>query len=322
MPRAFATRRVRRIPLALAGLLGVVVLAPFVLYFAAPQSLLNAGDEYQRLRAHLAQRSVQAGDTRWVYDEGGRGPTVLLVHGYMDDRSVWLGVAQFLTPHVHVVIPDLPGWGDSSRDPQGDYGYAAQADRLHAFVQALHLERVVVAGHSMGGGIAGVYASRYPQDVSALILIDSAGAAFRENGFSRDLLGSRNPLAGLDRPSFERGMRLGFFDPPRLPARFEDVLIARNVRDRAFNSRVLQELMAPEARNILAASLPRVTVPALAIGCREDHIIDISALDTIRGALTSSPRVDVTTWTGCGHMVILERPRAIAEAISREVPVP
>jgi pimeloyl-ACP methyl ester carboxylesterase len=320
--RAMVVSRVKRRLKVLGVLIGTIALALVIVYFAAPRWLMRAADQYNAQRAHLSEKTVQAGDTRWSYYEGGKGPTLLLLHGYMDDKEVWLPMAQYLTPNFRVIVPDLPGWGDSSRVAGAGYGYDAQADRLHAFVEKLGLGGVALAGHSMGGAIAGVYASKHPRDVAALVLIDSAGAPFKDNAFMRDVKAGRNPLAIENRADFERASKLGFENPPWLPPRFKDVIVGQARANRTFDDRVFGELLAPDQRNVLTTALPKVTSPTLAIWCRQDKITDISALDAIRADLTSAPKISVTEFNGCGHMSILERPREIADAITRFVLMP
>ncbi|HUA80887.1 MAG TPA: alpha/beta fold hydrolase, partial [Dyella sp.] len=142
-------------------------------YLFAPQWLLQANTWREAMNAQLQKHSVQAGDTRWVYYEGGQGPTILLLHGFAARKEVWLKVAPLLTAHFHVVIPDLPGWGESSRIAGASYNVDNQADRLNDFVQTLHLQHALIVGHSMGGAIAGVYAAEHPEDVAELALVDS-----------------------------------------------------------------------------------------------------------------------------------------------------
>ncbi|SRR5579885_712889 len=322
--RAIVIARVKRRLKVLGALLGLIVLALITIYFAAPQWLMQVQVDWQARRAQVEEKFVQAGDTHWSYYEGGKSgaPTLLLLHGYEDSKEVWLPVAQYLTPNFRVIIPDLPGWGDSSRNAGANYDYTAQADRLRAFIEKLNLGGVAIAGHSMGGGIAGVYASKYPQDIGALILIDSAGAPFKENAFLREVNAGRNPFALENRVDFERGQKLGFEHPPWLPPRFKDVIIAQARQDRTFDDRVFWQLFAPDQRNVLTHALPKVTAPTLTIWCRQDKIIDISALDAIRSALTAAPKISVTEFNGCGHMAILERPKEIADAITHFVLMP
>ncbi len=320
--RADVIGRVKRRLKVLGALLGLIVLALVAIYFAAPQWLMQAQVAWQAQRAQVEKKSVQAGDTRWSYYEGGKGPTLLLLHGYEDSKEVWLPAARYLTPNFRVIIPDLPGWGESSRNPDADYGYTAQAERLRAFVQALHLGGIAIAGHSMGGGIAGVYASKYPQDVAALVLIDSAAATFKDNAFLREVNAGRNPFTIENRADFDRGARLGFENPPWLPPRFKDVIVEQAREDRAFDDRVFWRLMAPDQRDLLTRLLPKVTAPTLTIWCRQDRIIDIAAVDAIRQSLTAAPKIGVTELNGCGHMAILERPKEIADTITRFVLMP
>ncbi|HJU26769.1 MAG TPA: alpha/beta hydrolase, partial [Rhodanobacteraceae bacterium] len=101
-----------------------------------------------------------------------------------------------------------------------------------------------------------------------------------------------------------------------------DALVDQALRNRDFDNRVFRELMAPEQRGVLTTALPQVTSPTLAIWCRQDRIIDLSALDAIRAGLTSAPKISVAEFNGCGHMSILERPREIADTITRFVLMP
>lgn len=322
--RKVLIRRVKRRLAVLGVLVAFIVAVLAIVYFAAPQWLLRAAERVQAQRAGLQTKSVQAGDTRWVYYEGGKrdAPTLVLLHGYMGNRQAWLPMAAYLTPNFHVIIPDLPGWGESSRIADADYGYPAQARRLGDFVQVLHLGGIALAGHSMGGAIAGLYASRHPRDVGALILLDSAGVPFKDNAFTRALEAGRNPFDLQNRADFDALEKNLFAHPPWLPPRIEDVFVNRAIRNRAFDDRVMKEIASPAQRDVLTTALPSVTAPTLAIWCRQDRIIDVSALDAIRDDLKSAPRIGVTEFNGCGHMSIMERAQESADAITRFVLMP
>ncbi|MGH8144890.1 MAG: alpha/beta fold hydrolase [Rhodanobacteraceae bacterium] len=309
-------------------LLGGVVIALAVIglaiYFAAPGWVLKAAIRYQTWHDGLYQHTVQVGDTRWVYVAGGKqdGPPLVLVHGYGGSYADWLMTARYLTSNFHVIIPDLPGWGASTRIAGADYGYAAQVQRLHGFVDALHLGEIALAGHSMGGAIAGLYAAKYPKDIAALVLIDSAGVEFKQNAFVRQLEAGKSPFDIDNRAEFKQLEAMLFAKPPSVPPRIEDVFVARSQHNRAFDDKVLRAIAAPDARYALQAKLPDITAPTLAIWCTKDQIIDVSALDAIRKGLTHAPNIGVTELTGCGHMSIMEKPREVARSISRFVLLP
>ncbi|MEO7149727.1 MAG: alpha/beta fold hydrolase [Rhodanobacteraceae bacterium] len=320
--RAILLLRVRRRLKIAAVLIGVLALAVVLIYFAAPQWILRADNAWQAHQAQLDRKTIQVGDTRWAYYEGGHGPPLVLLHGYMGDRETWLDVARYLTPNFRVIVPDLPGWGQSQRSVNADYSYTAQVQRLNQFADALHLGAFALAGHSMGGAIAGVYAASDPQRVAALILIDSGGVPFKENAFTHGLRSGRNPFDVTSRADFEKLERDLFAKPPWIPGRIEDIFVDRTVKDRAFDDRVLREIAAPDQRNALTSALSKITAPTLTIWCRQDRIIDVSAVDAIRVGLTQAPKIDVTEFNGCGHMSIMERPKEIADAITRFVLAP
>lgn len=308
----------------LGGVFIALAVIGLAVYFIAPQWLLRGAIQYQTWRDGLHAKSVQVGDTRWAYVEGGKrdGPTLVLLHGFAGSHASWLVTARYLTTNFHVIIPDLPGWGDSSRVAGGDYGYAAQVQRLHGFTEALHLGKVAIAGQSMGGAIAGLYTAQYPKDVAALILIDSAGLPFKSNAFVRDLESGDSPFHLDNRAEYQRLVHLLFAKPPSVPPRVADVFVDRSKTNRAFRDQVMAEMTAPGARDALAAKLPDITAPTLAIWCRQDQIIDVSALDAIRKGLTHVPSISVTEMNGCGHMAIMEKPREVSRAISQFVLLP
>ena len=76
------------------------------------------------------------------------------------------------------------------------------------------------------------------------------------------------------------------------------------------------------AEHVSSSSLFKVTAPTLTIWCREDRVIDVSAMDAIRNGLKHAPQIGITELNGCGHMSIMERPREVADAITRFVLMP
>ncbi|WP_426662055.1 alpha/beta fold hydrolase [Rhodanobacter aciditrophus] len=285
-------------------------------YLFAPQWLYSANIAREAMAAHLEKRSVQAGDTRWSYYEGGQGPTIVLLHGFADSKEVWLEVARQLTPHFHLIIPDLPGWGESSRDMNASYNIDSQAARLQTFVQALGLGRFLLAGHSMGGAIAGVYAAEHPRHVGELALLDAFGLKFKQNAFVRESLAGKDPFAFSSRAGFWRATSLVSDTRPDIPGRFVDVLVARNVEDHPFIAKVFNELREPSQYLSVQNRLGQLTMPVLGLWCKDDKVIDLSALDSLRNGLTHASAISTSTLSGCGHMPELEKPGETAQILT------
>lgn len=300
----------------LAWLIALLVVVLGGSYLFAPQWLLQANFAREAMAAHLDKHSVQAGDTRWSYYEGGDGPTIVLLHSFASDKSIWLETAKLLTPHFHLIIPDLPGWGESSRVAGASYNIDAQAARLHEFVQTLRLRRFVLVGHSMGGAIAGVYASEHPEHVAELALVDAFGLKATPNAFDREMQAGKDPFVFDDRAGFERAIALVFEKPPVVPGRFVDVLVKRNQQDRAFIEHTFNELRQPSQYLAVQNRLAQLSMPVLGLWCHDDRIVDVSALDSLRNGLTAASAISASTVSGCNHMPMLEKPEQTAQILT------
>ncbi len=174
-------RTSRRILVAVAALLLALGALAIAAVASDPYRLVRLEFARQRLAAHLERRSVVIDDHTWIYAASDAAPpdapTLVLVHGFTGSKENWYPLARLLRGRYRLLIPDLPGWGESTRRAGADYGYAAQAQRLARFIETVAGDRpVVLVGHSMGGGIAALAAARFPGHVRRLALIDAAGA--------------------------------------------------------------------------------------------------------------------------------------------------
>ncbi|WP_338586324.1 alpha/beta hydrolase [Pseudomonas sp. MAG733B] len=103
---------------------------------------------------------------------GGKGPAVVLLHGFGDTGDMWAPLAADLARDHTVVVPDLRGMGLSSI-PEGGYDKKTQAGDIRGVLAALGIEHSVVIGHDIGTMVAFAYASRYPQLTDRLVVMDA-----------------------------------------------------------------------------------------------------------------------------------------------------
>jgi len=306
-----------RIVRALGVLALVLVVLGGAVYQFRPDWLIDA--EYARWvwRAGVERHDIQVADHRIAYYEGGAGTPVLLIHGFTGSKENWLPTARGLTDRFRVVMPDLPGWGDSSRLAGADYAIEPQVERLAALIDRLGLERMHLVGHSMGGQIAGLYAARHPERVLTLTLADTAGVHFEQNAFARRVLAGETPFNFSTREQFWAFMRELFDQPPWLPPRLVDVMVERNVTGHEFHRALLERLrQEPDALH-LERSLDRIRVPTLILWCQRDRLLDFSSIDALRRGLTSAPKVEVAVFEPCSHMPMMEQPTLMAERLAR-----
>ena len=103
---------------------------------------------------------------------GGKGPAVVLLHGFGDTGDMWAPLAADLAKDHTVVVPDLRGMGLSSI-PESGYDKKTQAADIRGVLAALKIDHSVVIGHDIGTMVAFAYASRYPDRTDRLVVMDA-----------------------------------------------------------------------------------------------------------------------------------------------------
>jgi len=106
------------------------------------------------------------------YKIGGRGPAVVLLHGYAQTSHMWMPLMPLLATSHTVIAPDLRGAGGSARPPAG-YDKKTLAKDIRSLVRQLGHERVKVVGHDIGLMVAYAYAAQYPAEVGKVVLLDA-----------------------------------------------------------------------------------------------------------------------------------------------------
>jgi len=115
----------------------------------------------------------------------GSGPVLLLLHGIGGSLTAWDSVLPRLAQAgAHVVALDLPGHGESGKG-HGDYSLGSLACTVRDLMDHLGLDRVILVGHSLGGGIAMQFAYQFPERVEGLVLVASGGLGREASVFLR-----------------------------------------------------------------------------------------------------------------------------------------
>lgn len=120
----------------------------------------------------FAARRATIGGASIYYRMGGSGPAVILLHGYAQTSRMWNRVMPQLARKFTVIVPDLPGIGESAIPATG-LDILTAAKRMHALVQSLGMAKARVVGHDIGLMVAYAYAAQYPGDVEKLAMLDA-----------------------------------------------------------------------------------------------------------------------------------------------------
>ena len=120
----------------------------------------------------IASASKDAGGVRLHYLSAGKGPAIILLHGYAETSRMWRPLIPRLAERYSVVAPDLPGIGDSDI-PKDAVDMKWAAARVHDLVRSLGIQKAEVVGHDIGLMVAYAYAAQYPTEVTRLVLMDA-----------------------------------------------------------------------------------------------------------------------------------------------------
>lgn len=279
--------------------------------YAAPSIDIQSILQQERAWAGMETKRVKVGDIDWAYSEGGPAgkPTLMLVHGLAGSRDNWNRVARYLTPYYHVIIPDLPGQGDSKVPNDFDYSLPNLTEKLRRFAEAIKVENGLnVAGHSMGGSISLLYAAQYPVDTKSLFLIDSAGVFKSANTpYLKDPTTLRNMI--VSKPGdFDRLMKIATSLPPFIPKELKDsqekLMISQSANTTKLVEQliVMSKLFTPDSFAIAARSIDQ---PVLIAWGDKDQIINVEAAAELKGLLKNAQEPVILK--GVGHLPLLEQ---------------
>ena len=240
-----------------------------------------------------------------AFSDLGSGPEpIILLHGWACDRTFLQPQFEHLSRLHRVLALDLRGHGESTA-PERQYTVAEFAEDVHELSQALHLPPSVVVGHSMGGQVALELSAAYPEDVSAICLIDSV--VFPPDSLLAELRRVFSALTGPDYLEALTSAAESLFMKTDDPAR----------------KSVLVEKMRRTSQHVAAASFRSHLLdydPAAAVASCKAPIAYLGAIRTLAdiGKFRSYyPQLITGQTVGSGHFSPLEVPEQINSMLDR-----
>jgi pimeloyl-ACP methyl ester carboxylesterase len=270
-----------------------------------PKLLVIAGQVAYRLWGKLALYETVVDGLRWSYLDGGKGEVVLFVHGFGADKYRFGHIVPHLSRSFRVVVPDLPGFGESSKRVSLAYDAVSQVRRLATFIETMGLERFHLVGLSMGGYLAGLYAADYPERVLSLALIDAAGVrspqpSYMMRRFEKD---KTVLLLYRSRREFDELMTALFHRPPWIPGPIREFAVRQALRDFDIREKVLTDVFEG-GTDLLDSRLGAIQAPTLILWGADDKIVDPSCVGVFTRGINNSRAL---VFERCGHIPIIEK---------------
>jgi pimeloyl-ACP methyl ester carboxylesterase len=257
---------------------------------------------------------------------GGKGPAVVLLHGFGDTGDMWAPLAADLVKDHTVVVPDLRGMGLSSIPDRG-YDKKTQAGDIRALLAALGIEHSVVIGHDIGTMVAFAYATRYPQLTDRLVVMDAPVPGIPPwNDIVRSPMlwhfdfggpDAERLVAGRERIYLDRFWNEFAGDPTKVDEATRQHYAKLYARPGAMHAAFAQfRSIRQDAVDNQASMATRLTMPVLAVG-GEKSFAENEAI-VMRNAADKVTQVVIP---GAGHWLMEEAPtqtiRAIREFIAQ-----
>lgn len=247
------------------------------------------------------------------YEERGQGQGVplVLVHGFPFDGSIWREQLEEVGNEARVIAVDLPGFGQSQALPGEDVSIDDYADAIARWANEAGIDKLAIAGHSMGGYVALAFARRHPQMLAGLGLVATRPGADTEQ--------ARQGRYKLIEEVKQRGQQAVVDSMlPRLVSertRQERPEVADQVRDvmlRQSSQAMIAAMRAMSNRPDSTPSLGQIQVPTAVIGGADDAIIPAADEDLMATTIPGATQVRID---GSGHMPMLEQPGRLSEAL-------
>src|SRR5580693_6852266 len=253
----------------------------------------------------------------------GRGPAVILLHGYTQTSRMWRPIIPLLAKKFIVIAPDLPGIGDSDIPADG-LDMKAAAIRIHSLAKSLGIQKARVVGHDIGLMVAYAYAAQFPSETEKLAVLDAflPGVAgwedvynnpgiwhFRFNGPTPEAL-----VRGRERIYFDYFWNDFAADKTRsIPEADRKAYAAAYARPGRMKAGWAYFVSFNQAaKDFVELARTPLTMPVLAIGGEK-------SLGEVLGAQMKSVARDVTVIVlkNTGHWILEENTRETTDALTK-----
>jgi 3-oxoadipate enol-lactonase len=248
---------------------------------------------------------INAGEMTFnVADTGAGETTLLFLHYWGGSARTWRAVISRLSSEFRCVAYDQRGWGTSDAPAHG-YSIGDLADDATRIIQALDIDRYVLIGHSMGGKVVQLLASRRPRGLKGIVLVAPA-SPMPQNipEFAR-----QQQLHAYD--NRENAIQALAFLTARMPA--SDVveqIIADNL---AGSPQAKLAWPTSSAYEDISAQVKDIAVPTLVVAGEQDRQDPLE--QHRREVLPRIPGAKLHVIADCGHLVPIDQPGQLSDAI-------
>ncbi len=294
-------------------------------YFKAFIGKILTESFYKKLGKRLnAQIHIHKGsvDIEYVTIGNGSKPTILFLHGFSDRKENFYFASKNLCKNFDIIVPDLPGFGNSTSDPRLIYSLDNYENWLGEFIEQNNMSRFHLVGSSLGGAIATRVAIKFPEKLRTLSLINPAGFYLSEKESIYDeALNGINLFRAETPEEYDKFRDRIFHNPPNLPNFVKEFMISSAIKNKDWYGKIFNELaniklVKDGAKSIEELSLnavcKKVQVPTTIFWGRHDTLFPYETVDFLKKQIKGAK---VVIFKDLGHCPHLENPRRFAKKL-------
>lgn len=279
----------------------MTTMAAVILATTAGADRVNPIDAYvawSRSQLSAAGLRRKVSDEGSVYWTGGSADAraLVLLHGVNDQAGTWAAVVPALKKDYRLIIPDLAGHGESE-PKSGPITFGITLQQLHAIVECESKGTVTLAGNSMGGWVAMLYALEHPQKVERLVLEAPSGMGWDMTGV---------PLVPTNREEAAAMMRAVHGPEAQTPDDLLDALLSRR------NPPLSRFALPDVTSHLVDARLKDLSVPVTLIWGRDDGILSLQYAKALHERILGST---LSIIDGAAHIPHRQQPGKFVQCL-------
>jgi len=253
---------------------------------------------------------IEVNGVTMAYESAGQGPPVILIHGFPLNRGMWRPQIEALRDRFTVIAPDLRGFGEA-RGPMNDLTMDTYAGDVVALLDRLEMDRVALAGISMGGYAAFRVVASAAGRIRSLIIADSRAGPDSEEA-RQGRLAAINRIQNEGPDGFLEEFTARLVGPTTKKERPAVLDAVRQIAGKPPAPSLIAALAALAARPDSRPLLATITAPTLVIVGEEDTVTPPEAASEIVAGVRTGRLVTIPQ---AGHLSNLEAPEVFNRAL-------
>jgi pimeloyl-ACP methyl ester carboxylesterase len=243
------------------------------------------------------------------YEERGQGLPVVLIHGFPLDGRTWEAQLAALSDRWRVIVPDLPGFGQSRL--ARPFTIESLAHDLHELLVRISALPCVLGGLSMGGYVSFAFVAEFLKDLKGLILVDTKCEADTPEGKQNRLKMIQTAKAGGAKAVADQ-MMPKMISPAVAQSRPQVPRCLRQIMESVHVATIERASLAMKDRRDYTGELPFMAVPTLIVVGHDDAFAPPAVAQAMQRQL---PKARLSIIPNAGHMAPMEQPEAVNEAM-------